>query len=75
MDTLVCGECQSELEVVCPKGHAVTNDSVDRRRPRVRGSIDARVYQDKACRRCGRLFHPTGPRALYCGRQDCSNTL
>lgn len=29
-------------------------------------SISARVYQPKPCVRCGEMFQPSGPRALYC---------
>jgi hypothetical protein len=33
---------------------------------RGRGTVQARVYQPKACRRCTKVFIPTGPRALDC---------
>jgi hypothetical protein len=63
---LACACCGSPLELTC---RGCRPDGPPKR---AKGTMAARMYAAKACKRCGALFGPTGPRQIYCGRPTCA---
>lgn len=66
-----CVTCGGELLLVCTKN--VKHQSLPDANQVRRGVGQPRVYQKKPCAACLRAFQPSGPRALYCDRDDCDD--
>lgn len=69
-EPLKCLNCGGILRIVCDGPGNCPPPLGPKNQVRA-GSMQARVYDSKPCRRCLRPFQPTGPNSRFCRQPDC----